>query len=464
MKIETRSIEYIPANERHGKPRGLFSVWFAANMHITTLVTGSLCVTFGLNLFWSVVAIIVGNLLGAIFMASHSAQGPKLGIPQMIQSRAQFGVIGAVIPLILVIFMYLGFFASSGLLGAQVLSSALNLNLTLSIIILNVITFIVTMVGHDLIHKIQKYLTWVFFLVFIAATVIVFQLPVPAGSWSPGGFNLPIFMLSVSVVATWQISYAPYVADYSRYLPADTNYSKTFWYTYAGTILGTVWMMVLGVLLTTAIPNFLSNSGTNLANQFGSFSIIMFVVIILGQLSINAFNLYGAFMSTVTTVEPFSKIKVTPKVRMFFVAGIAVVGTSLSILGQGNFLSNFIDFILFISYFLIPWTAINLIDFYVVRHGEYSIKDIFDLNGKYGKINKITSISYIISVIAEVPFMNTSLYVGPGAKAMGGADVAWILGLVVPSVLYYVLMKRKLKSEETIEAPIPFEDEQLHKI
>ena len=68
----------------------------------------------------------------------------------MIQSRAQFGVIGAVIPLILVIFMYLGFFASSGLLGAQVLSSALNLNLTLSIIVLNIITFIVTMIGHDL--------------------------------------------------------------------------------------------------------------------------------------------------------------------------------------------------------------------------------------------------------------------------------------------------------------------------
>ncbi|EKN69307.1 putative purine-cytosine permease [Neobacillus bataviensis LMG 21833] len=456
MKIETRSIEYIPANERHGKPRGLFAVWFAANMHITTLVTGSLCVTFGLNLFWSVVAIIVGNLIGAIFMASHSAQGPKLGIPQMIQSRAQFGVIGAVIPLILVIFMYLGFFASSGLLGAQVLSSALNLNLTLSIIVLNIITFIVTMIGHDLIHKMQKYLTWVFFLVFIVATFIVFQLPVPSGSWSPAEFNLPIFMLSVSVVATWQISYAPYVADYSRYLPIDTNYSKTFWYTYAGTILGTVWMMVLGVLLTTAIPNFLSNSGTNLAHQFGSFSFLLFAVIILGQFSINVFNLYGAFMSTISTVEPFSKIKVTPKVRMYFIFGIGTVGTLLAIWGQGNFLSNFINFILFISYFLIPWTAINLIDFYVLRHGEYSIKDIFDLNGKYGKVNKITAISFLVSIIAEVPFMNTSFYVGPGAKAMGGADIAWILGLVVPSVLYYVLMKRKLKGPSQV--PIPYED------
>lgn len=113
MKVETRSIEYIPENERHGKARGLFPVWFGAQMHLTTLVTGALCISFGLNLFWSVMAIITGNLLGAIFMASHSAQGPKLGIPQMIQSRAQFGVIGAVIPLILVIFMYLGFFAAA---------------------------------------------------------------------------------------------------------------------------------------------------------------------------------------------------------------------------------------------------------------------------------------------------------------------------------------------------------------
>src|SRR6476620_5806344 len=103
----------------------------------------------------------------------------------MIQSRAQFGVIGAVIPLILVIFMYLGFFASSGLLGAQVLSNSLSIDLTWSIIIMNGITFIVTMIGHDLIHKMQKYLSWFFFIIFLAATIVVFNLPIPAESWSP---------------------------------------------------------------------------------------------------------------------------------------------------------------------------------------------------------------------------------------------------------------------------------------
>ena len=93
MKVEERSIEYIPANERHGKAKDLFPIWFGANMNITTLVSGSLPIMLGLNLFWSVIAIVIGSLIGAIFMASHSVQGPKLGIPQMIQSRAQLGVI-----------------------------------------------------------------------------------------------------------------------------------------------------------------------------------------------------------------------------------------------------------------------------------------------------------------------------------------------------------------------------------
>jgi len=120
-------------------------------------------------------------------------------------------------------------------------------------------------------------------------------------------------------------------------------------------------------------------------------------------------------------------------------------------LGKGNFLSNFTNFILFISYFLIPWTAINLVDFYLLRHGEYSIKDIFDLNGKYGKVNKITTITFVVSIFAEIPFINTSLYMGPISKALGGADLAWILGLAVPSFMYYGLMKRKLRSVEQLD-------------
>ena len=47
--------------------------------------------------------------LGTAFMALHANQGPRLGLPQMIQSRAQFGSLGAAIPLLVAVFIYLGF-------------------------------------------------------------------------------------------------------------------------------------------------------------------------------------------------------------------------------------------------------------------------------------------------------------------------------------------------------------------
>jgi NCS1 family nucleobase:cation symporter-1 len=49
------------------------------------------------------------------------------------------------------------------------------------------------------------------------------------------------------------------------------------------------------------------------------------------------------------------------------------------------------------------------------------------------------------------------MYVGPIAKALGGADVAWIFGLVVSTVLYYYPMKRMLKSQKEFVQPIESE-------
>src|SRR4051794_28057763 len=121
--VEERSIEFVPPEERHGSVRSLFTVWFGANMQVTTAVTGALGVILGLPLPWAIAALAAGNLAGAVFMALHSAQGPKLGIPQMIQSRAQFGFYGAILPLLLVVLMYVGFFAASAVLGGSALAA-----------------------------------------------------------------------------------------------------------------------------------------------------------------------------------------------------------------------------------------------------------------------------------------------------------------------------------------------------
>ena len=116
MQIETRSIDYVPAAERHGRAWHLWPVWFTSGTQLATVATGVIGVALGANLLWSAIAIVTGCALGTSFMALHSAQGPQLGLPQMIQSRPQFGYMGALLVWVIALISYLGYNAFNDVL------------------------------------------------------------------------------------------------------------------------------------------------------------------------------------------------------------------------------------------------------------------------------------------------------------------------------------------------------------
>src|ERR1700743_2781782 len=117
--IEKRSIDYVPRAERHGKVWHLWPVWFSGDAHLATLAVGILGITLGGNLLWTAIAVVAGCGLGPFFMPFHSTQGPRLGLPQMIQSRPQFGYIGALLVWGVALIAFVGFNAFNQLLPAQ---------------------------------------------------------------------------------------------------------------------------------------------------------------------------------------------------------------------------------------------------------------------------------------------------------------------------------------------------------
>ncbi|HEX7324438.1 MAG TPA: cytosine permease [Rhodanobacteraceae bacterium] len=449
--IEHRSIDWIPAAERHGHVWSQFTVWFAANMQITTIVTGALAIVLGLSLTWAIVAILIGNLVGATVMALHSAQGPKLGVPQMIQSRAQFGFLGAIVPLVLVFLMYIGFFASSGVLGGQALSAWLGIPIVPSIIIVNAICTIGAIFGYNVIHHAEHYISVISGLGFLyLSIVLVLHYHGLARATAPGSFSGGIFLLAIAISATWQITFAPYVADYSRYLPETTPMKSTFLWTYTGSVIGTVWMMIFGaVVATLGIKAFNTDSVTfivSLAPHASAF--VFYIVILLGVFAINTLNLYGAFMSTVTTITALLKIRVGTQSRAWFIVAVAILGTIVASIGYSSFMTNFQNFILFLAYFLIPWTGVNLMDFYFVRRGRYDIKSITDIRDSiYGMWQWRTLTAYIIGIVVEIPFMSTTFYTGFMVPRLGGADISWILGIIVSAGLYAALHASTYRKE-----------------
>ena len=89
------------------------------NAQIATLAVGLISITAGGNLIWSLIAIVLGVLVGTFFMAFHSAQGPQLGLPQMIQSRPQFGYIGALLVWLFAYIQYAGFNVFNTILAGE---------------------------------------------------------------------------------------------------------------------------------------------------------------------------------------------------------------------------------------------------------------------------------------------------------------------------------------------------------
>ena len=231
----------------------LFTIWACANLQILGLGVGALGTWGGLSLLWTLVALLVGNAIGTFFMAAHSAQGPQLGVPQMIQSRAQFGVIGAALPMLSVVVSYTLYSALDAIIASEPITTLLPVSQDGAIVLFTVAALMVAFVGYELIHRLGAFLAIANCLVFLAGTLIlVRRVEWPVALTGPsigGGFVLTAFLISVTQSTSWCLSASPYVADYSRYLPTDVSAKATFWYTALGNFLGATLIMAVGAFL-----------------------------------------------------------------------------------------------------------------------------------------------------------------------------------------------------------------------
>jgi nucleobase:cation symporter-1, NCS1 family len=445
--IEIRSIDYVPLSERHGKVWHLGPLWFMSNAQIATLAVGLISISEGASLFWSVLAVVAGTLIGTLFMAFHSAQGPQLGLPQMIQSRPQFGYIGALLVWLFAYVQYAGFNVFNTILGGEAMSRTAHGSTKLWVVIVTVVALVIALVGYDLIHKAERWLTCLMIAIFGIFTITLFFIHYPAGTFDVGSFKASPFLGQFGVVAGYQISWAIYVSDYSRYMPPDVPVRRTFYWTYWGSAIGGAWMMIVGAVLAAWAGT--SFDGTGIAeldrvgdHVFTGFGAVVLIVATLGLVSVTALNMYGGSLTLISAVDSFRKIRPTLVLRVVTVGLTALLSLIGALAATKNFLGNFNNFLLLILYLFIPWTAVNLVDYYIVRRGHYAIAEIFNPRGLYGRWGWRGILAYLAGFAAMSPFFSVgTLYEGAAARALNGADISFFIGLPVAAVLYYVLSR-----------------------
>jgi NCS1 nucleoside transporter family len=458
--IEVHHVDVIAPSDRHGTAKDLFPVWFSANLNVGNAFFGALAVIVGNNFFWAVVAVLLGNIAGAVFMALHSIQGAKLGVPQLIQSRGQFGFYGALLPVALAAFLYLGFFATTAVIGGQSLTAAVPMiDLPISIVLVAVVSLLLSLIGYKAIHAAARWAMWPLAIAVVVVTI---------ASIAHGGFDLAMtgfepgpFLTAFGLIATFLLTYAPYVSDYSRYLPEDTKPKDAFNWTFAGAFLGTAWTMLLGVLLAVQFNP--DDTMASISDLFGGGWVVA-VILVVTAIAIggnNALNLYGSMLNLITAATSFRQVKASKAVRVLMLLPTFVLGLLIAVFASADFSANVSNFLSFLLLGFVPWGAVNLIDYYWVRKGDYVVADFFNNRGRYfrdpstwtfGGVNWQAIIAYVVGVASALPFMNNGWLQGPAAAAFGSADLSWIPGLIVTGAVYLLLTaKRTADVKENVQ-------------
>ncbi len=439
----------MPLTERYGAPGRLFFVWFGGCLTILCLSVGTLGITAGLTLGWTVVALAVGNAIGTTFMAAHSAQGPRLGIPQMIQSRAQFGVVGAGLPLLAVIASTILYMASIGLLARETLQALLPVSDNQALVMFAAATIAFAYVGYEMIHRLAAALTILSGSLYLAvAIMLVTRQAPPAMTDHPAHFTLGTFLLIISLATSWSLSAGPYVADYSRYLPPTVSEARTFWFTAAGNFFGSTLLQALGAYLAAHFPAMTEHPARGIADLFGSGGHLVEILIVFNLIQVNVMTLYSGYMSATTAITGLRGMtRVSLSFKLVAMVALMLLATGIGMLTRDSFSVYFSDFLALMLCALIPWSAINLTDYYFVRKGRYSIDQMFLTDGIYSPFRWPVLSVYLFSIILQIPFMSLSFYVGPIARWVG-ADIAWLPGLIVPALLYAWVESRRVPAGE----------------
>jgi len=454
--VETRSIDYVPLAERRGEVRHLWPVWFTGDAHLATLATGAISVVGGLDLFWSSLAVIGGCVLGTVLMALHCSQGPHLGLPQMIQSRPQFGYKGALLVWVVALVTYIGFNALNQSLAASTVKELVGLPEGPTIIAFASVAALIAAAGYDLIHKAQRLLAYLMLAVLAVYTLGFFAVVDLTTLLRPGAFKPTLFLVQFFAAAGYQLSWSIYVSDYSRYLPRDVGIRASFLWTFCGAFLGGAWMMLVGAFAAAAFADAdivvaLRHSADAM---FGGFGIIMLVASFGGLITITSLNLYGSSLTLLSVVDSVTPIRLGIASRMVALSLVLAASLALSLALGDNVLHALEAFLGILVYLFTPWTAINLVDFFFVRKGRYSIRAMFMADGIYGRWNWRGLASYAIGFIAMIPFFKTQLFVGPVAKALGGADISMLIGLPVSAAVYLLLCRSMDLSAELAQIPV----------
>ena len=452
LRADVHSIEPIPDSDRDSTGIQQMWIWAGANIAPVNWALGALGIILKLGLWETIAVIVLGNLVGCAIFAAFTVMGHKTGVNQMVLSRSAFGVRGAYLPSILMFLMTLCWIGVKTYFPVKIAMAILgqfgvpDTWLTEIIIITLVMALQVGIgvYGFYAIRTFEKYTVPVTIVIMVLMSVLAWTRPGVvnwnlASSLPPGVHLAMITLLMTAIGVGWGISWVTWASDYSRFVPRSVSSSSVFWYSYIGMFVPTVWLAILGATIASTTLD--TDPAKMVSAVFGGpTSILVLLMVLHGPIATNILNVYSAALAALSAGLNFSRLALAA------IVGIAGYLVTLYFIFAPSFAKAFDNWMISLLLWMSPWAGVALADFFIKRKGKIDVAELYRSpeTSAYGDINWGAIVAFLVGLVAgwSVEDGLVGPLQGPLSGMLGGADLSWLVGIVISGGLYLGLGRR----------------------
>jgi NCS1 family nucleobase:cation symporter-1 len=379
--------------------------------------------------------VVLGTVLGAVPTAYLGTWGSQTGAGQLPLARLAFGR-AVTVPGILQWLSSVAWDALIGLFGGDALARLCGWPFWLGVLAMMLAQGALGVLGYEAIHRLQIVMTFVLAGAFalIAWRLLDGVHPVGSGT-AHGADQAGAFVLTSTIALSLALSWAPYASDFSRYLPRTTSRPRMFWFTLLGLVVSFVAVQALGLLGASVLTDQTAAGVDKLlgGGVLGGFGLL---AVALAALCSNAMNDYSGSLALQTV-----GVRIP---RPAAAALAAALGFPLVLwMHAADTTARFQNVLLFVGYWIPGFVAIVIVDW--IARARTRGGAAIDLAAETARPNSgwPPLLAFAVAFAAAVPFMDTSLYVGPVAAALHGADLSYYVAFLVALTVHAPLRLRR---------------------
>jgi len=430
-------------------------IWAGANIAPVNWALGALGIVLKLGLWETIAVIVLGNLIGCAIFAAFTVMGHKTGVNQMVLCRSAFGRRGAYLPSALMFLTTLGWIGVNtyfpvkiavAILGQFGIADSVATNMVVITVVV-LLQMLIGVYGFYAIRTFEKYTVPITVAIMALMSVLAWSQP-GVVNWgltstlAPGAHLAMLTLLMTAIGVGWGISWVTWASDYSRFVPRSVSSKAVFWYSYVGMFVPTVWLAILGATLASVTLD--TDPAKMVSAVFGGVtSLLVLLMVLHGPIATNILNVYSAALAALSMGVHFSRTAIA------LIVGVASYLVAIYFVFEPSFAKAFDNWMISLLLWMSPFTGVVMADFYIKRRSQIEVSELYRAPdaSAYGDVNWSGIVAFLAGLVGGWSVQNglVPALQGPIATGLlGGADLSWLVGILLSGAVYLALGSRTL--------------------